>query len=431
MAHYGLQTLLQREGVPLAIVMDGSKEQTLAEFRSKARQAGCRIKQTEPYSPWQNAAEGAIRELKKGAGRKAAKAHSPAKLWDHCLELEAMVRSHTSLEHYELQGQVPETLVSGQTADISPIAEHGWYDWVKYYDQGSQFPDPKEVYGRWLGPAPDIGPAMASKVLKANGQVIVLSTYRGLSQEELDNPEEQKLRDKFDLGIKQKLGDIMNDSHVSQLDPQAVTPVYEKYSDEAEGTYATTPDIEDATPEYQDSYIGADVVISLQGKPTTGKVKRRARTFSGDLYGKANDNPILDTSSYEVEFPDGRVEAYTANVIAENMWSQCDPQGNQFLLLDAIVDHRTDGNEIQHADRFVTKGGRQYLKKTTKGWDLCVEWKDKSTSWERLSDLKESFPIEVAEYAVANGIDGMPAFAWWAPYVLKKRDRIIKAVNKR
>ena len=35
---------------------------------------------TEPYSPWQNAAELAIRELKKGAGCKAAHAKSPRKL---------------------------------------------------------------------------------------------------------------------------------------------------------------------------------------------------------------------------------------------------------------------------------------------------------------------------------------------------------------
>ena len=46
------------------------------------------VKQTEPYSPWQNVAEGAIREVKRGAGRKMAKMASPAKLWDHCLELE-------------------------------------------------------------------------------------------------------------------------------------------------------------------------------------------------------------------------------------------------------------------------------------------------------------------------------------------------------
>jgi hypothetical protein len=54
---------------------------------------------------------------------------------------------------------------------------------------------------------------------------------------------------------------------------------------------------------------------------------------------------------------------------------------------------------------------------------LCVEWKDGTTSWERMADLKESNPLEVAEYAVAKSL--------LAPYVLKKRSRVIAAVTKR
>jgi hypothetical protein len=45
--------------------------------------------------------------------------------------------------------------------------------------------------------------------------------------------------------------------------------------------------------------------------------------------------------------------------------------------------------------------------------------------------LKESNPVEVAEYAVANKIVSEPTFSWWVPFTLKKRDRIIGAVNKR
>ena len=68
------------------------------------------------------------------------KSGSPGKLWDHCLELEGMIRSHTALDQYDLRGQVPETIVSGQTADISPFVEHEWYDWVKWYDVNAAFP---------------------------------------------------------------------------------------------------------------------------------------------------------------------------------------------------------------------------------------------------------------------------------------------------
>ena len=62
---------------------------------------------------------------------------------------------------------------------------------------------------------------------------------------------------------------------------------------------------------------------------------------------------------------------------------------------------------------------------------LCVHWKDQSTSWERLADLKESNPVKVAEYAVSRGISDEPAFAWWEPYTMKKRNRILAAISAR
>jgi hypothetical protein len=71
------------------------------------------------------------------------------------------------------------------------------------------------------------------------------------------------------------------------------------------------------------------------------------------------------------------------------------------------------------------------MKKTTKGWQLCIQWKDGTTSWERLADLKESNPVETAEYAVTRGIEDEPAFGWWVNFTLKKRERIILAVKKR
>ena len=39
--------------------------------------------------------------------------------------------------------------------------------------------------------------------------------------------------------------------------------------------------------------------------------------------------------------------------------------------------------------------------------------------------------VEVAEYAVTNGIQNEPAFAWWVPFMLKQRDHIIETVKSR
>jgi hypothetical protein len=132
---------------------------------------------------------------------------------------------------------------------------------------------------------------------------------------------------------------------------------------------------------------------------------------------------------YQVEFTDGEEGEYAANIIAQNMYAQCDSEGNQFLLLDAFINHHSDGHAVDKSNMWIRVGNNRHMRKTTKGWHLCVQWKDGTTSWERLADLKESNPVEVAEYASATGIVDQPAFAWWCPHVMKKRDRIIAAVK--
>ena len=39
--------------------------------------------------------------------------------------------------------------------------------------------------------------------------------------------------------------------------------------------------------------------------------------------------------------------------------------------------------------------------------------------------LKESHPVQTAEFAVAWRIDHKPAFKWWIKYVLKKENKML------
>ena len=48
-----------------------------------------------------------------------------------------------------------------------------------------------------------------------------------------------------------------------------------------------------------------------------------------------------------------------------------------------------------------------------------------------MKELKELYPIKVAEFAIARGVDGMPPFAWWVNFTLKKIDSIIASVRSR
>ena len=58
-----------------------------------------------------------------------------------------------------------------------------------------------------------------------------------------------------------------------------------------------------------------------------------------------------------------------------------------------------------------------------------MEWKYGSADWIALKDMKASYPVQVAEYAVANNIEDKPALAWWSKVVLRKRNRIISKVK--
>ncbi len=61
-AHETLSLVFQHDSVPLTMVIDDSKEQTKGEFHQKLKEADCHPRVTEPYSPWQQATEGCIRE---------------------------------------------------------------------------------------------------------------------------------------------------------------------------------------------------------------------------------------------------------------------------------------------------------------------------------------------------------------------------------
>ena len=161
-----------------------------------------------------------------------------------------------------------------------------------------------------------------------------------------------------------------------------------------------------------------------------GKVIGRVKDENGVPVGKHDPNPLKNTAVYEVEFEDGQVKEYAANAIAEAIYSQCDAEGWRYTLLDSIVDYKVDENAV--SDRFVyTKTGRRRLKKTTKGWFLKVRWKSGEEQWVPLRVMKESNPIETAEFACLHRIQHEPVFAWWVPYVMKKKKAIISSLKAR
>jgi hypothetical protein len=170
-----------------------------------------------------------------------------------------------------------------------------------------------------------------------------------------------------------------------------VTPTYDCYEDD-EFSPSKMPDIDDVKNEDDvdtyDQYVGAYARVPIGDDILNSKVVRCKREMDGTVRWRSNANSMLETRTYEIEFPDGRSDEYTANVISENMCSQCDDEGRQYSLMEGIIDHKTYGHAIDRADMYIKNGSNKQVRKTTKGWHLCVERKDGTTSWVCLADLK-------------------------------------------
>jgi hypothetical protein len=289
-AHEALSLLFQRDGVPNVMVMDGAKTQTEGQFRRKLRDVGCHIKQTEPHVQSSNMGEGGVGELKRGVGLQMIRSGCPNLLWDDCIIREAYVISHTSMDIFGLEVQVPESKVKGETVDISTISEYVWYEWVKFRDTAAKFPVSKIQLGRDLGAAIDIGPTMAIKILKNNGSMMYRTSVSPLTPDEIQSPTEKKESEEFDIAIEKKFGASMDKSDFKDDPDYAdfVMPTYDCYEDD-EVPSSKMPDIDDIKEENDidtyDQYVGAHVRVPIGGEILYGKVVWRKRDLNGTVRG--------------------------------------------------------------------------------------------------------------------------------------------------
>ena len=231
-----------------------------------------------------------------------------------------------------------------------------------------------------------------------------------------------------------ELSTRLNDKNFQLNHPNPVFYLQDDPDYDALATDDIPLDAEYGDIEYEtfDQYLYSEFMVNRDGEAAMAKVVKRARDNNGNPIGKRNTNPLLDTREYECELEDVSIIMYHANLIAENIFAQCDDDGWRHAVLAEIIDHKVDKRALRADNGFVaTKQGTRVPKKTTKGWKLLCQWKDGSTDWIDLKYVKDSNPIELAEYAVANRIQEEPAFKWWVSETLRMRNRIIGKVRSR
>ena len=442
-------------GIPDHLTFDGYSSQVGRNtlFMKTIRKYGSQYHISSPRRPNENPAEGAIREIKKRWYRVMLKNKVPERLWDFGLVWVCETGNLSVSSSHYANGRTSLEYITGETPDISEYLDFTFYDWVTYHPNAG-LGEPS--LGRWLGVSHKVGQLMSFWILAISGYYISCVTVQRLTNTEKATDEWKERMREFDEKIKERLDvkhtDLSiqaekvphwNRLSISDDDPEFVEDFRRVIEDSnvPEGTDDTkqtnnesnTDTVTSKIPE-NDSYLNMELGLARGDDDALvhAVVKKRKLDDHGLQIGTYNKNPLLDTREYEVEYIDGTVETLTANIIAENLLSQVDEEGHRQMLMHEIIDHRTNQNAINKEDGFViTKYGNKKKKMTTRGWELCVNWKDGSTDWVALKDLKNSYPVELAEYARRNNIHEEPAFSWWIPYVEKKRDHIIAKVKSK
>ena len=444
MAGLALRQFIRDYGVPEQLTSDGAGEQTgpKTEFMLNVRKYGIEHHMSEPHRPQQNRAESVIREVKKRWFRQMTKRRVPKRLWDYGIVWVCEIMSLTANSAFALEGRTPMEQVTGETPDISEYLDFSFYDWVWYKDNAG-VGDNK--CGRWLGVSHRVGNLMSYWILTITGRVISRTTVQRITELEQATDDVKTRCKEYTERVSAILKDAQNEI---PADGEREIQEWNDYTDIDDAEFreefqhgisdATIPEADETfTPDvFDDTYLNKEVAIARGAGEAEdvqyGKVTKRLRDAEGRPIGTANDNPLLDTREYTVEFMDGHTESLSANIVAQHLFSQIDEEGNRHVLLDDIVDHRRSDSAVSKEDAFVTmSNGVKRRRQTTQGWQLLCQWRDGSTNWVALKDMKQSYPLKVAEYAYANRIDEEPAFAWWINEAIKKQERILAKLKSK
>ena len=159
--------------------------------------------------------------------------------------------------------------------------------------------------------------------------------------------------------------DYDNDNHNhGVITNHGITPSDDEYSD------MLTDDRPEADDEEAiDKYLTCELIMDVgSGNEQKGRVTKSSRGHGGELIGVAHNNPLFDTREYDLEFTDGSIENYAANIIAENMFAQVDDEGREHLIMKDIVEHKKDHTAIPISEgKSRSYNGNESPKVTTRG----------------------------------------------------------------
>jgi hypothetical protein len=160
----------------------------------------------------------------------------------------------------------------------------------------------------------------------------VRSTVQKLTPDELQSENVRHTITENDAEIESRLRDLGSGDRIN-VSSKVLFDVYTNGDDEPSEPMekeADQPKADAFDTATYDQYIAAEVMLPQGDVLVPAKVVGRKHDANGNPVGVGNSNPLLDSRVYNVEFPDGHIDEYAANIIAENIYSQVDSEGITF-----------------------------------------------------------------------------------------------------
>ena len=164
---------------------------------------------------------------------------------------------------------------------------------------------------------------MCYHVLSSKGTVLPRSTVQRVTNLELQTTKVKDLFTQFDKNICDRLKDKDRTYRGSKPNPEDWSDLIDndkEFAEEFTNIYNNIdiPEADDYTPDVlEDTYVNIEIALPRDGDgPQFGRVTKRLPDANGLPIGTANDNPIMDTCLYEVEFLDSYKALLAANTIA-------------------------------------------------------------------------------------------------------------------
>ncbi len=338
---HSLRDFIHEYGIPNKLTFDGAQAQVGRNtlFMKTIRDARIHYHVSQPRRPNENAAEGAIREIKKRWYRLQDKKAIPNRLWDFGLSWICETENLTANSSKYADGRTSIEIITGETPDITEHLDFGFYDWI-YFRQNAGL-GPTEL-GRWLGVSHRVGPQLSYWILPSSGFPISCVTVQAVpfltQQTNVFQTQAQEYTDAVSRRINAQAADIP----LQGIQPAKLLDLtleddhfLEEYRRLISDGDLPHQEHIDQMSTHDDEYIGRRIAIR-RGPDNIleqGSVKKRALDSTGKPLGKPHDEAKYDSRQYKIKYESGFTETLTANLVAENLLTQIDKDGHHHLML--------------------------------------------------------------------------------------------------